>query len=198
VVVRVKNNGPDAALASANLRGAIGGGDGGLIVVSNVPTWGSFASGIWTIPSLAVQEEVTLALRLRLPLFGTRILVGRIVPGAFPDPELSNNLVILRLGASSIPGDLIFEDGIEAISGLVLSAPKSEPRAFIGDASGVIEIQPSRLGVFAPPSALPSVAPAEQESSVPLIPPNPSSDVERLGLPPRVLDGISDDRFEDE
>ena len=197
VVVRVKNNGPDAALASANLRVELGGGDGGLLVVSALPTWGSFASGIWTIPSLAVQEEVTLALRLRLPLFGTRILIGRVVPGAFPDPELSNNLFILRLGASSIPGDLIFEDGVEAISGLVLIAPKSEPRAFVGDASGVIEIQPSRLGVFAAPSALPSVAPAEQESGVPQVPATPSSDVGRMAVPQRVLDTISSDRFED-
>jgi hypothetical protein len=141
---------------------------------------------------------VTLALRLRLPLFGTRILVGRVVPGAFPDPELSNNLVFLRLGASSIPGDLIFEDGIEAISGLTLAAPKAAPRAFVGDASGVLEVQPSRLGVFAAPSALPSITPAELDSFAPQIPGYPSPDaLDPLATPQRP-DAISDDRFEDE
>ena len=199
VVVRVKNNGPDTALASANLRVELGGGGGGLLVVSGVPTWGSFVSGIWTIPSLAVQEEVTLALRLRLPLFGTRILVGRVIPSAFPDPESSNNMAMLRLGASSIPGDLIFEDGIEAIPGLVLSAVKSAPRAFVGDASGVLEIAPTRLGVFAPPSAVPSVTPAAQYTNTPQAPePSMPEVLDPLPSSPRALDAISDDRFEDE
>jgi hypothetical protein len=187
VFVRVKNNGPDAALASANLQVELGGG--GLVVVSATPTWGSFTSGLWTIPTLAVQEEVTLALRLRLPIFGARILVGRVRPGVLPDPDTVNNLALLRLGASSIPGDLFFENGFEAIQGLTqvdskaVLALDSKPRAFVGDASGVLEVLPERLGVFAPPNPTSSVAPPETMRTTPLT---------------LVPDAISIERFEDE
>lgn len=149
ITVRLKNNGPDVVHASSPLRVSFT--QNGLEFVSFEPSAGTVADNVWTLPQLAVQEEASLALRVRAPVFGTRQVAAVIgtLPD-FPDPVPANNIAVISISASQIPGDLTFRNGFEALGlglpnkSVELHAAPANPRLFAGDTLGVWEEVDSR------------------------------------------------------
>jgi Domain of unknown function DUF11/SdrD B-like domain len=120
VTVIARNNGPDTS-TTANVQLAL---QNGLTLVSANAIAGSFANGIWTLPTIIPGNSVSLNLQIRADLEGSRTVQAQLT-GALPDPELGNNRATLAISASTIPGELIFRDGFESIT----AAPKSSTEA---------------------------------------------------------------------
>jgi hypothetical protein len=194
VLVRLKNNGPDVVPASATMTVVMT--QNGLVFESLTSPLGGIVSNVWNIPSLGVQEEGTLLLRVRAPSFGTKqVGAGISLSIGFPDPNTENNRSLVSISASSIPGDLIFQNGIEAL-GLGINFPGGKtsdaapnqlfaaPREFVGNAAGVVELTETADAE----AVLTEILPDSATAGAPL---NARPD------PPAQEDVISRDRFED-
>jgi hypothetical protein len=109
VAVKVRHNGPDDAAGSVQL--AL---PGGLTIASATTTSGTYDSTtrVWTLPTLVTPDEVSLNLQVRATVAGTRTLIAT-VSSTTPDPDQRNNQARLSISASTLPGELIFTDGLE-------------------------------------------------------------------------------------
>ena len=113
VMVRIKNNGPDDAV--------VGFRDPIIALTPSAPysnviisqgIWGTAGSRIlWEAGLLTVQSEATLRMTVTPSTPGTAQFVANAVIRS--DSNTANNRSVLSISASTIPGDLFFEDGFE-------------------------------------------------------------------------------------
>lgn len=99
--VTVTNNGPDA-VTSASLTDTLP--TSGYTVVSATPSQGSYASGVWTIGTLAVSASATLVIVGTVDAIGTVTNAAAITSSTPPDPDESNNSDSASVDVSAASG----------------------------------------------------------------------------------------------
>ncbi len=129
----VTNNGP---LTANNLR-VVGGLPNGVTASSMTATRGLYdaATGVWTIPSLATGEVVTLDLTIPARLTAARMLV---VVSDKADPNVANNVSVLR---AAVPSNQTYCVPTTAIA----DATATASFAAFGTSEG-LEVRSGRLG----------------------------------------------------
>lgn len=112
VMVRIKNNGPDDAV--------VGFRDPIISIAPSAPysnvivsqgIWGAPSGFRWEVGLLTVQSEASLRMTVTPSTPGTAQFVASAVIRS--DSNTANNRAVLSISASTIPGDLYFEDGFE-------------------------------------------------------------------------------------